>query len=512
MQFWIWPSIHAYKIYPSQTTKTYQSNNQITDQGTLSQRLVYQYDANNGNPKVVTSVTSLGDTLIKMIKYASDFLHTGAGSGNNYQIDLLLDNNLVSAPVEIITLLKKKDSSASIVQNATLYEYDGYKVKRVYKVYDQIYYNSFVVSYNDANGFYKDSHYKLLQEVTAWDGTRPKTVITNTNKMSYTWDDKFQLPTSMINNASYEDVAYTSFEGISNGAWTVNSANRDSNYAVTGRRCYQLSNGNISKNGLTTGTTYIVSYWTRNGTGSSYTVSGSSNVKEGKTGNGWTYYEHSVSGVSSITVSGSGYIDELRIYPKSAQMETFCYEVLLGMTSQCDFANRITYYEFYGPDKLKLIRDQDKNILKKICYNYAGQPDYDCKPVYYNVDTSGNYTRSCSTNYTGSTVTYTVPAATYSSTISQHYVDSLAAANLSAHGQSYADSLGTCTATCNSGNCSGQDKCINGVCESGIMVVTYCHYDDMQNTSTVTYHYEWSDNSWSQDYTDYNLDGDRCEG
>ncbi len=450
MQFWIWPSLHAYKIYPSQPIKNSQFTTLVTDQGTsFSVGSFYQYDASNGNVKIVKSVSSAEDTTIRIVKYACDFSHTGAGSGNNYQIDLLLDNNILSAPIEILTLLKKKDSSNSVLQGALLYEYDGLKVKKIYKVYDQIPYNSFTVAYNDANGFYKDSHYKLQQEVTAWDGEgRPKTVITNTNKTAYTWDERFRLPTSIVSNASSDDVAYTSFEGQSNGSWTVNSSNRDSSYFITGRRCYQLSNGNVSRSGLTSGTIYIVSYWSRNGSSSSYSVSGSSSVKEGKTVNGWTYYEHSVTGVTTVTVSGSNYIDELRIYPKAGEMVSFCYEELLGVTTQCDVANHINYYEYYGPEKLRLVRDQDKNIVKKICYNYAGQAE-DCI-IYSNVDTSANFRRAnCGTGYVGSVVSYSIPAGTYFSTISQSEANQLALNDITANGQANANSTGTCT------SCSG---------------------------------------------------------
>ena len=86
--------------------------------------------------------------------------------------------------------------------------------------------------------------------------------------------------------------------------------------------------------------------------------------------NGWTLYEATVSGITSITISGYGLIDELRMYPKGAQMITYTYIPLAGMSSQCDMNNRISYYEYDAMNRLKLIRDMDKNIIKTFDYTY----------------------------------------------------------------------------------------------------------------------------------------------
>jgi YD repeat-containing protein len=374
MVAWFPPSIHAYKLMPGTNVKTDQYINTMANGVKLVVPTFYEYDSTNGNLRSIKSVDSKGDTSIKMIKYASDYISTGSFPSMNYEIQSLKEYNMQGSPIEMIALLKKKDSTNAVVQSALLYEYEGLKIKKVYKVFEQIPFNSYTRSYNDGNGFYKDSHYILQQEVTAWDDEgRPLTVINNTNSITYTRDGAYDQPIAITTNASYQDVAYSSFEGTGNGGWILNSLSRDTVYQITGRKSYYLSNGNIKKTGLTNTKKYIVSYWSKNGTGSSYTVSGSSSVQEGRTVGGWTYYEHTINGIDSVTISGSSYIDELRLYPKNSEMASFCYEELLGMITQCDASNHIVYYEYSGPEKLTLIRDQDKNIIRKICYNYAGQ-------------------------------------------------------------------------------------------------------------------------------------------
>lgn len=116
---------------------------------------------------------------------------------------------------------------------------------------------------------------------------------------------------------------------------------------------------------------YTISYWSKG----SVTVSGGtqSNILTGKTINGWTYHQVEITGATNLTLTGSTYIDELRLYPADAQMTTYTYEPLIGMTSQCDANNKITYYEYDGLGRLTLARDEDNKILKRICYNFAGE-------------------------------------------------------------------------------------------------------------------------------------------
>ena len=66
----------------------------------------------------------------------------------------------------------------------------------------------------------------------------------------------------------------------------------------------------------------------------------------------------------------TAYIDELRLFPKSAQMTTYTFDPLVGMTSQCDPNNRIVYYEYDGLQRLQLLKDQNGNVIKTFQYNY----------------------------------------------------------------------------------------------------------------------------------------------
>jgi hypothetical protein len=59
---------------------------------------------------------------------------------------------------------------------------------------------------------------------------------------------------------------------------------------------------------------------------------------------------------------------------------------------------------------------------------------------------------------------------------------------------------------CDNYSCTSQGpeyKCVNGTCEMGYKVFTASYYDSGAGQNICIYHYEWSDGSWSQDYTQY---------
>jgi hypothetical protein len=248
------------------------------------------------------------------------------------------------------------------------------------------------------------------------------------------------LPIAEVTNAAAATVAYTSFEVGSKGGWTYSGTPQTNPASVTGNRCYALGAGNITRT-IGAGTTYIITFWLKNNTGTASVNSSSATAVISK--NGWTLYTKTISSTSAVTISGTGKIDELRLYPQGAMMRTMTYRPFIGISSECDINNRITYYDYDGFGRLMLVRDEDKKILKKNCYTYNGQTE-NCN-IYGNVQKIDSFSRNnCGSGYITTSVRDTIKANTYYAT-TQAAADALAQADLDLNGQDYANTNGICT-------------------------------------------------------------------
>lgn len=217
-----------------------------------------------------------------------------------------------------------------------------------------------------------DAHYLPIVSFGSYDnkGNLLQQRKINDLSQTYLWDYNAKYPIAEVKNALPGDIAYTSFEADGAGNWTIPDTSRNRGAFITGGISYNLNAGNtITRSGLNGNNTYIVSYWS---TGGALNVNGSTAISGTSIGT-WTYYEHTVTGAPSISISGNATIDELRLFPKGSLMTTYTFTPLVGMTSQCSPTNYITNYSYDGLQRLKFIKDMRGNIIKTMDYHYQGQ-------------------------------------------------------------------------------------------------------------------------------------------
>jgi hypothetical protein len=401
---------------------------------------------NNYEVNEIVTHQSNGDVYHKYFKYSTDYYDSTS------ILHTLVQNNLVSVPVETSTSVMKAgaDTQEYLGEHVTEYTQlaDGNIVASDVLEQRLSAPSSTMPLYGGPGS--NISNYHVVRQYT-YDGSgdvigeqdEGMHVISNI----YGYNNKYIIATVINANPLTDKPAYTSFEDASLGGWTLSgTANYVTGTAITGTRSLALSSGNTLTAPLNTTKAYTLSFWA---TGSVSVTGGATEIKSGPAINGFTYNEYSIiQGTSSVSVTGSGDIDELRLYPQDARMSTVTYDPLIGKTSTCDESSRLAYYTYDSVGRLQFIKDESGNIVKAYEYNNVSPMKQNgCPGTYYNREISELFTRSnCSVGSVGDTTpyVYTVPAGKDTSTISQADADVQAQTDILTNGQALANANSSC--------------------------------------------------------------------
>lgn len=329
-------------------------------------------------PSVTTIKNSRDETIVSSTTYPADYISAGNWT-TNAVLDSMLARNMQAYPVEIWDTLFKPAGSYMITAGLL----NGYRrlangalvrdYQKKLKIDQPI--TDFIKSGIAGGTLTSDARYFQVIKFDQYDAWNNLTQYTPYNGpvKSFIWDYGGALPVADVTNAAINEVAYTSFETPFMGNWTSTAAISNGSTRATGTREAVVNGTTASISGLSTGKTYLVTYWCRGAAGS-LTISGTvGSAQLVRTVGEWKNYRHKVTGVSSVTVSGSGsnvFIDELRIHPEAASMITLAFAPNGEIREQNDAANKITYFEFDSFGRLQAIRDNQKNIISTHQYNY----------------------------------------------------------------------------------------------------------------------------------------------
>jgi len=155
-------------------------------------------------------------------------------------------------------------------------------------------------------------------------------------KISYLWGYNGEYPIAEAKNASSEEIFYECFEvNGTTGAAHTGSKYHAGDFAITWLKPNARN--------------YKVSYW--------YLQNSS-----------WHYIIANYTG--AVTLSLGDGIDDVRIYPVDAQITTYTYAPLIGITSITDAKGQVSYFDYDDFQRLLNIRDQNMNIVKRMSYHY----------------------------------------------------------------------------------------------------------------------------------------------
>lgn len=234
------------------------------------------------------------------------------------------------------------------------------------------------------------ANFQTTTEVTLVDTKGRTTETKNMDLNSYQsmiWDATGNIAAS-VQNARYQDIGFTSFESaiyndptlytgneiISNGRFTYLQKGLSALDPISGKAVYRLNATNYIKSPvLTAGKQYTLTFWCK-GTVPSITGAGLSGLPTEITDNwgDWKFYSASFTAGANTELSfASGTptsVDEIRLFPAGAIMNSNVFTPLFGVSSSTDATGRITYFEYDLFGRQILTRNQEKSILSKTEY------------------------------------------------------------------------------------------------------------------------------------------------
>lgn len=182
-------------------------------------------------------------------------------------------------------------------------------------------------NYEKRRSYLYDNHNNLVSFVSD-----------NIMRVSQKWGYKNQYVIAEVKNANTNEYFYEGFEDNSTSS-TLNphtglKSNQGAFYVN-----FTLANARE----------YVMSYWYFDGT--------------------WKF-SGEIPYTGPNTISAGTYIDDVRVHPKDAQMSTYTYQPLIGVTSKIDVKSTTSYYEYDSSQRLKCIKDQNGHIIKSYDYHY----------------------------------------------------------------------------------------------------------------------------------------------
>lgn len=338
----------------------------------------YFYDnALHYQPTRTRFADSKGNTIVSLMKYPQDYIPNGNTATLNTILDSMINRNMISELIEKRDSLYYSGSPTGYVTGAQLSQYklitaNSLGLDKQFNLDVQAPVTDFQGFAISGNTITMDSRYRQMVSMDSYDNLNNIQQYTGIDQLpvSFIWDYKQVYPIAQAKNATANETAYTSFEADGNGNWSFTDTARNRLYKVTGGQCYNLTGAVTISRTVTSGKPYYVTYWSRNG---AINVNGVS-ATSGLTKNGWTYYQHLLPNTTTtVNITGTATIDELRLFPSTAQMMTYTYIPLKGISSTCSVNNLIQYNVYDPLGRLKQIIDQDANIIKTIEYHYQNQ-------------------------------------------------------------------------------------------------------------------------------------------
>lgn len=337
---------YAYYDVPTDIVKLQSSADTLFDVNngiTLTKLSSFTYSDSHFQVIKKEEIESSGEKTINYLKYPADYSNTGTDSASMAIMELK-DRNMLLQPIE--STQWKNIGGTEYLISANL---NTFKKLQGIVVQDKVYAtelssptSSFSPSSIMNDQLIFDSKYKSQLRFKDYDmvtGNLEGVQLADNVMRSYVWGYNSIYPIAEFVGANRTEVFHSSFEDSSG---TVGES-------PTGDKYYNSTSYTIPVADRPTGTNLVMTYWYYDGS--------------------WKFQDE-VGYNPIISKPGATRYDEIRVYPKGAEMTTYTYKPGIGIASMTDTNNVSSYYEYDSLGRLKLIKDDKGNVLQHYTYNY----------------------------------------------------------------------------------------------------------------------------------------------
>lgn len=372
----------------------------------LTEKKAYTYDALNYVSQLDVyrnNVLKESTTFKRPIQYT---LSAGSTDKHIRAVQEMNARKMYSPVLETVTWRKDVSPEVVLSASATLYQYDFTRsiilpaVSFTHRSAAPV--TSFTPLSITNNMVSLSSTYARASEVLTYDKYLLP-VETKTEDLVYTssYFDKEGRLLCAFSNAALSNTAFLGFEpyeldkikgGSASGqaGWGINNPCSSNNSNVTpGVNPVFLHNGGYTGNyafdfstctnselvcsrPLSDKKSYVLQFWQKTGKGTS-TPDGTGPPKVLKKVQDWELVEYELSNITSLRISGTGIIDDVRLFPVEATYAYTTYNAIGLKTSECDGSGECIFYEYDEHYRLRTVKDARGDILKRMEYGIQEQ-------------------------------------------------------------------------------------------------------------------------------------------
>ncbi len=384
----------------TETVYDYEENG--TNPVTVSK--TYTYDENYKLLKQEQSTDSWNQTVRTKYRYVFDVLtnESGASNAQLYPYSYLIYSHNIATPIEVVNTVveggTEKISAASVLTHTGTRQY--YYPSFLWRTVPQASFALGKLSPVALSGYVpfsvtrsgsaevvtqdpalvKQADYEF-QPMRTYNKTKPVGYTDAAGKVTSTIFGQFMKhPIAQVSGGRYLESAYSSFETTANDSdWRGGGGQVLTRYSDQDAPVGMYCTNNTGTSGyittydkqLVAANTYVLTFWEKGGTltvRNSGAVTVSNTVLQSK--GSWQQREIRLRNVTgNLEVIPAGYVDDMRLYPLGAQMESRTYNQLGSVTTSTDGKGYTTYYEYDQFNRLLRIKDRQGRILQEYTYN-----------------------------------------------------------------------------------------------------------------------------------------------